>query len=228
MQHLIRELNLTEEQQAKIRPIVDETAPLIKMIHEEAAAKMKAVMNGAVAQVRPLLNPDQQVKLDELRKRIEAGRAAAMQHRPGAFGHRPQPPTEKPPGDQSQNSPDKAPAPDANRGPAPGGDRGQGRNPVERLTRELNLTPDQQAKLKTAAEELTTQMRALRDDTAVSPEDRRAKMRGLMENLESQVRPLLTPEQVEKLNDIKAKWRSRGGQQPPPPNAQTPPPAPQQ
>src|SRR2546425_13265384 len=46
---------------------------------------------------------------------------------------------------------------------------------VKHLTKELNLTEDQQAKVKSILEEQQKQMAALRQDSTLSPEDRRAK-----------------------------------------------------
>lgn len=57
-------LQLTPEQKAKVQPIIDQAKPQLKAIHEEAMTKAKAVIDAAVAQVRPLLTPDQQTKLD--------------------------------------------------------------------------------------------------------------------------------------------------------------------
>ena len=222
MQHITKELNLTEEQQAKIKPILEESIPLFKMIHEDAAAKAKAVINGVAAQVRPLLNTDQQEKLDKLRKRMEDARGAGMTgmmggRPPGPMGHHPQAPgTENPQGSSVEK-------PSSEKPPGAAGERPQGRGgPVERLTRELNLTPDQQAKLKAITEGAAPQMKALRDDTSLAPEDRRAKMRAIIENVESQLRPALTPEQTQKLDEVKAKWREHRGQ--PGQSQQTPPP----
>ena len=58
-------LNLTADQQTKVQPILDATKPQIAAIHQEAMQKMKAVMDSTMSQIRPLLTPDQQKKLDE-------------------------------------------------------------------------------------------------------------------------------------------------------------------
>ena len=183
LSHLTRELNLTEDQQAKIKPIIEENAPLIKMIQEDAAAKVKAVINGAVAQVRPILNPEQQKKLDGIRTRMEEMRKSG-----GMMNGR-----------------------------HPGvGPMGGGRNPVEHLMRELNLTADQQTKVKAIMEGVGPKMKALHEDATASPEDRHTKMKAIMEEAEAQIRPLLTADQAKKLDELKAK-RHEGGQRPPEP-----------
>jgi Spy/CpxP family protein refolding chaperone len=57
-------LNLTADQKAKIQPIIDQAKPQLKTIHEEAMTKAKSVMDASIAQIRPLLTPEQQTKLD--------------------------------------------------------------------------------------------------------------------------------------------------------------------
>ena len=61
-------LNLTADQQAKVQPILDAAKPQIATIHQEAMQKMKTVMDSTVSQIRPLLNADQQTKLDAIQK----------------------------------------------------------------------------------------------------------------------------------------------------------------
>src|SRR5437870_10505928 len=65
LEQLTEGLNLTPDQQAKVQPIIDQAQPKIAEIHREAMEKMKAVMASTVSQIRPLLTPEQQKKLDE-------------------------------------------------------------------------------------------------------------------------------------------------------------------
>jgi Spy/CpxP family protein refolding chaperone len=65
---LTDELNLTADQQAKVKPIIDATKPQMAAIHQEAMQKMKTVMDGAMSQIRPLLTADQQTKFDAIQK----------------------------------------------------------------------------------------------------------------------------------------------------------------
>ncbi|MEP6603902.1 MAG: periplasmic heavy metal sensor [Spartobacteria bacterium] len=76
MERMTESLNLTPEQKAKIQPIVDQAKPQIMAIHQEAMQKTHAVMENAMTQIRPLLNPEQQKKADELRKAHEDMRKA--------------------------------------------------------------------------------------------------------------------------------------------------------
>jgi hypothetical protein len=68
LQRITEKLNLTSDQQTKVQPIVDAAKPQIAAIHKEAMQKMKTVMDGTLSQIRPLLNPDQQKKLDDIQK----------------------------------------------------------------------------------------------------------------------------------------------------------------
>jgi len=61
-------LDLTSDQQAKVQPILDQAKPQIAAIHQEAREKMKTVMDSTLSQIRPLLNEDQQKKLDAIQK----------------------------------------------------------------------------------------------------------------------------------------------------------------
>src|SRR5881394_1587370 len=68
LQHLTEKLNLTSDQQTKVQPILDAAKPQIAAIHQEAMQKMHTVMNSTLTQIRPLLNADQQSKLDAIEK----------------------------------------------------------------------------------------------------------------------------------------------------------------
>jgi Spy/CpxP family protein refolding chaperone len=68
LQHLTDKLNLTSDQQTKVQPILDAAKPQIRAIHQEAMQKAKTVMDSTLSQIRPLLNPDQQKKIDAIQK----------------------------------------------------------------------------------------------------------------------------------------------------------------
>jgi Spy/CpxP family protein refolding chaperone len=65
---ITEKLNLTSDQQTKVQPILDAAKPQIVAIHQEAMQKMKTVMDSSLSQIRPLLNADQQKKLDDIQK----------------------------------------------------------------------------------------------------------------------------------------------------------------
>ncbi len=65
LEQLTEGLNLTPDQQAKVQPLIDQAKPQIAEIHREAMQKIKSVIASTVSQIRPLLTPEQQKKLDE-------------------------------------------------------------------------------------------------------------------------------------------------------------------
>jgi Spy/CpxP family protein refolding chaperone len=65
---ITEKLDLTADQQAKVQPILDAAKPQIAAIHQEAMQKMHTVMNNTLTQIRPMLNADQQSKLDAVEK----------------------------------------------------------------------------------------------------------------------------------------------------------------
>ena len=65
---ITQKLDLTSDQQTKVQPILDAAKPQIVAIHQEAMQKMHTVMDGTLSQIRPLLNADQQKKLDAIQK----------------------------------------------------------------------------------------------------------------------------------------------------------------
>jgi Spy/CpxP family protein refolding chaperone len=71
LEHLSKDLNLTDDQKTKVQPIIDQAKPQMKAIHEEAMQKMHALMESTGAQIRPLLTPEQQVKFDAMKKAHE-------------------------------------------------------------------------------------------------------------------------------------------------------------
>jgi Spy/CpxP family protein refolding chaperone len=73
-------------------------------------------------------------------------------------------------------------------------------NRLKMLTEKLNLTEDQQAKLKPVLEEQSKQMKAIHDDTSLAPADKQAKMKELHESSVEKMNAILTPDQ-------QAKWK---------------------
>ena len=106
---------------------------------------------------------------------------------------------------------DKAEKPKRERGPGgPGGERGPGAM-MERAAKELNLTDDQQAKWKAIGAEEKTALDALRADTSVAREDRRAKAMELNKGFADQRRAVLDADQAKKFDEMRAKMGGRGG-----------------
>jgi Spy/CpxP family protein refolding chaperone len=90
--------------------------------------------------------------------------------------------------------------------PAAGSRAGALRERMQDTARELNLTPEQTAKLQTIVRERMEKMRDLRQDTSLSAEERREKLQAGREELLAEVKKVLTPEQFEK-------WKAKQGLQ---------------
>lgn len=73
---------------------------------------------------------------------------------------------------------------------------------VKALSLELNLTADQQPKLKSILEDQRTQGMAIVNDKATTREDKVQKLHALRESTISKVREMLTPEQQKKLDQM--------------------------
>jgi Spy/CpxP family protein refolding chaperone len=61
---LTRTLNLTDAQQAQVKPLVAEVQPQLDAIHQQAHQSANLVLKQLDAKVRPLLTPEQQKRLD--------------------------------------------------------------------------------------------------------------------------------------------------------------------
>ena len=74
---------------------------------------------------------------------------------------------------------------------------------LKMLTEKLNLTEDQQAKVKPILEDEAKQKKALHDDTSLAPADQQAKMKELHESSTEKINAVLTPDQQAKWKQMK-------------------------
>ncbi len=79
------------------------------------------------------------------------------------------------------------------------------RERMQDTARELNLTEEQKQQLQAIIRTQAGKVRDLRQDTSLSPENKRAKLRALREEITTEVKNVLTPEQFEK-------WKAKQGQ----------------
>jgi Spy/CpxP family protein refolding chaperone len=79
LEHLSKDLELTDAQKAQVQPIIDQTKPQLEAIHKEAMEKTHALLENAGTQIRPLLTPPQQQKFDAMKKAHEDMRKAMQQ-----------------------------------------------------------------------------------------------------------------------------------------------------
>jgi periplasmic protein CpxP/Spy len=128
--------------------------------------------------------------------------------------------------DSSNTPPANPPA-----GAPPTGPRGgmRGGPSLDQLTKVLELTDDQKAKVKPILEARDQKLKALHEDTSLSQEDHRTKMRSIVEETQEQMKAVLTPEQFEKYQKMGPRQRhntSPGGDsntaKPVPPTNTTP------
>ncbi|MGA9566105.1 MAG: hypothetical protein WBS19_11325 [Candidatus Korobacteraceae bacterium] len=95
---------------------------------------------------------------------------------------------------------------------------------LQRMTQALDLSEDQQQKIKPILENESTQMQSLRADTSMSQDDRMAKMKQIRETTTSQINPILNADQQKKYAEMASHMgRGRG----PGANPSAPPPQPQ-
>lgn len=71
------------------------------------------------------------------------------------------------------------------------------------LSEKLNLTDEQKTKLKPMFEQQGQQMKAVKDDTSLSPEQKKTKMKSIHESFSDQINAVLTPEQQTKFKEMK-------------------------
>ena len=90
----------------------------------------------------------------------------------------------------------------------PQGPRSQLQNMVDKL----DLTADQKAKAGPILDADAKQVRALRDDSALSAEDRSKKTAGIRQQSDLKLKPILTDEQWKKLEQLRAERKAQGKQ----------------
>jgi len=75
LKHLTQKLNLTDEQQAKIKPILEDQRKQMEQIHNDSSlsredrfSKMQQLRTSGDTQIKAVLNEDQQKKFDKMRE----------------------------------------------------------------------------------------------------------------------------------------------------------------
>jgi hypothetical protein len=75
--------------------------------------------------------------------------------------------------------------------------------PGEHMRSGLDLNPDQQAKMKAAMESSRAKMKAIAEDSKLSPQDKEAKMRELHESMAESMNPFLNEDQRKKMEEMR-------------------------
>jgi Spy/CpxP family protein refolding chaperone len=78
---------------------------------------------------------------------------------------------------------------------------------LDRMTEELKLTDDQKPKVKAVLEDSAKKRQEMFSDSSVPREQRREKMQALMDEESKQIKAILTPEQGEKWDKMRADFR---------------------
>lgn len=78
-----------------------------------------------------------------------------------------------------------------------------------RLTRALNLTPDQASKLEPILANRDQQMRAIFQNQQLAPQDRHQQLKALQQTTQQQLAGVLTPAQLEQMKAMRHGHRGR-------------------
>ena len=111
-----------------------------------------------------------------------------------AFSQQPQP---QPPESQSVTAAAPAHAPNS-------------RRQTIRLAKELNLTPDQRAKVEPILANRDQQIAALRTNTSLAATDLRKQIHAIQESTRDQLNSVLTPDQIQQFKAIQQARRAKG------------------
>jgi periplasmic protein CpxP/Spy len=79
------------------------------------------------------------------------------------------------------------------------------------LSQKLNLTDDQKAQIKPLLEDQHKQMMALREDTSLSREQKRAKFQEIRKQTSEKMNSILSPDQQKQLKEMRQKRHERRG-----------------
>jgi periplasmic protein CpxP/Spy len=107
----------------------------------------------------------------------------------------------------------------------PANEHGSGMKGRPNLAKQLDLTDDQKPKVEAIMKGGMEKGRALREDTSLTPEEKKAKAKAIKEETATQLKAVLTPEQFTKWQEMS----KRGPRNHPPggpesPKSPTPPP----
>ena len=82
---------------------------------------------------------------------------------------------------------------------------------LQRMTKVLNLTDDQQTKLRPILQEQHDQVASLKQDTSMSQQDRRAKFQQIRQDTHEKIRGVLNDQQKAKFDEMLSRQKDRMG-----------------
>ena len=80
---------------------------------------------------------------------------------------------------------------------------------LEWLSKELNLSDEQKEKLKPILQDEAKQMRTVHEDSSLTPDQKRDKIRQIRKTFRPQIQAVLTPEQQEKFKNLREEAREK-------------------
>jgi protein CpxP len=80
---------------------------------------------------------------------------------------------------------------------------------LEEMSKQLNLTDDQKAKLKPVLQDEAQQLQAVHNDTSLSHDQKMAKVKEIREAHKPQINNVLTPDQQKKWEEMKKKAKEQ-------------------
>ena len=84
---------------------------------------------------------------------------------------------------------------------------GKGGGRLKKMAQDLGLTDAQKAQMKPILKASREQAKAIKANTALTPETRKSQMKSLRRNTNQQIMAILTPEQREKVKAMRAERR---------------------
>jgi len=86
---------------------------------------------------------------------------------------------------------------------------GEGKRRFEKLKQELGLTPAQVARIKPIFERTAEQVKTLRSSVSLSAAQKKQQIRQIVASSFQQIRPVLTPQQLQKWKQIREEHRGQ-------------------
>jgi Spy/CpxP family protein refolding chaperone len=97
----------------------------------------------------------------------------------------------------------------ANTNAPAGGKHAQLKNRLQTIAAELSLTDDQKQQLKPILKDEAQKLKTLRADTSLDRAQKRAQRKAIRQDFVAKVKPILTPEQIEKWQSLRAAMRAK-------------------
>jgi Spy/CpxP family protein refolding chaperone len=177
-------LNLSADQQARMKVVSEnfkKQAEELKKQDNLTVAEMKerreALQKEHKAQVEAILTADQKAQMAKMRsERKQKGKV-------GNKGLK-----------ENRDTLTRAGKPMLDRSAKKGGPE---------LGKELNLTADQQAKMKEIRKDYKSKIELVKNDNALTQDQKKTKLKDLMKQQQEQVKMILTKEQIEKMQSLR-------------------------